>query len=172
MYYWVAIYTRSRSEKKLHKQLELMGIEAYLPLIKQLVQWSDRKKMTEKVLIPGYVFAKISEKEYYDVLNIHYAVTYVRHEGKAARIRDCQIESMKMMLSGKSSPSLEPCSLKQGDAIVISYGSFKGFTGEIVKLKSGNRLIVRLEQLGLCVCLEIPASQVEELAQNQAPNKK
>lgn len=159
-YYWVAIYTKSRAEKKLSAELSRMGIEHYLPLVKTKVQWSDRVKTVEKVLISGYVFAYISEAEYYEVLNLQSAVAYVRSEGKAARIRDDQIQSMKVLLQDAESANLEDLSLSKGQRVNISYGSFKGFEGEVVTVKNNAKLIIRIEQLGMCVTLEVPASHI------------
>ena len=44
---WYAVYTRPRFEKQVLKGLLDQGIEGYLPLIKTMRQWSDRKKMVE-----------------------------------------------------------------------------------------------------------------------------
>ena len=54
--YWHALYVRSRAEKKVLAQLEDMGIQAYLPLITHVKQWSDRKKKVEEPLFKSYVF--------------------------------------------------------------------------------------------------------------------
>ena len=47
---WHALYVRSRAEKKVLAQLEDKGIQAYLPLIAQVKQWSDRRKKVEEPL--------------------------------------------------------------------------------------------------------------------------
>ena len=41
---WLAIYTKSRAEKKVEERLLKNGIEAYCPTYTTLKQWSDRKK--------------------------------------------------------------------------------------------------------------------------------
>ena len=94
-YRWYAIYTRSRSEKKLYKELLDKGVESYLPLKKELRVWSDRKKWVESPLFTSYVFVKVSEREYYDAISSHWAVRYVCFEGRAVPIPDSQIESLK-----------------------------------------------------------------------------
>ena len=58
---WYAIYTKSRWEKKCAKTMQADGYTIYLPLIKTLKQWSDRKKMVEIPLIPGYIFVNVSK---------------------------------------------------------------------------------------------------------------
>ena len=65
---WHAIYVASRQEKKVLEALLNKKIEAYLPLIKTLRQWSDRKKLVEFPLMPGYVFVKEDLK--YPILQI------------------------------------------------------------------------------------------------------
>ena len=48
--HWYALYVKSRSEKKVLSQLEDMGLEAFLPLVTRIKQWSDRKKKVEEPL--------------------------------------------------------------------------------------------------------------------------
>ena len=55
---WKVIYTASRQEKKVAVLLERFGIAYYLPLVKKLRLWSDRKKWVEMPLFNGYVFVK------------------------------------------------------------------------------------------------------------------
>jgi hypothetical protein len=45
---WYPVYTQPRAEKKAYQALINKGIEAYLPLHRQLKQWSDRKKWVEE----------------------------------------------------------------------------------------------------------------------------
>ncbi len=58
--HWYAISTRSRHEKLVRDRLAGIGIEPFLPLTRQLRQWSDRKVMTELPLFAGYCFAHFS----------------------------------------------------------------------------------------------------------------
>ena len=60
-YNWRVLYTKSRQEKKVAACLTEKGIKNYLPTIKTLKQWSDRKKMVEEVLFKSYVFVNLSE---------------------------------------------------------------------------------------------------------------
>ena len=59
---WYAIFTKSRSEKKVYERLLDADIEAFLPIVKTVRQWSDRKKTVYLPLIPSYVFVKMDEK--------------------------------------------------------------------------------------------------------------
>ena len=71
---WFTLYVKSRSEKKVAKQLEDIGVESFLPLITKIKQWSDRKKKVEEPLFRSYIFVhitdkNINDKEYNDVIS-------------------------------------------------------------------------------------------------------
>jgi transcription antitermination factor NusG len=61
---WYIWYTQPRAEKQLQKRLAGEGIEVFLPLRKELHQWSDRKKWVEVPLFRGYLFTKISMRKF------------------------------------------------------------------------------------------------------------
>jgi hypothetical protein len=67
---WYAVYTKPHHEKRIYNQLQQEGIKTYLPLQMTLKQWSDRKKKICKPLFSCYLFANITSKEYYKVLNV------------------------------------------------------------------------------------------------------
>ena len=132
-YNWYAIRVKSRSEKKVYADLEEQNIEAYLPLQRKLRQWSDRKKWVETPLISGYVFVFISRKEYELVLRIYNVVSYIYFEGKAAIIREGDINLLKRMLGQTESEveiTLEP--LKPGQMVKIISGPLMGVVGELI----------------------------------------
>ena len=54
VYKWYPVYTHPRAEKKACQALLNKGIETYLPLHRQLKQWSDRKKWVEEPFIKSY----------------------------------------------------------------------------------------------------------------------
>ena len=68
VYKWYPVYTFPKAEKKAHQALLSKGIESYLPLRRQLKQWSDRKKWVEEPFIKSYLFVYIAEHEQTEVL--------------------------------------------------------------------------------------------------------
>ena len=60
---WYALYVITRHEKKIAKSMLEKNIECYIPLIKKMHQWSDRKKLVETPLIPGYAFVLLGNEE-------------------------------------------------------------------------------------------------------------
>lgn len=160
-YNWYAIRVKSRSEKKVFADLLELGIEAYLPLQRKLRQWSDRKKWVEMPLITGYVFVYISRKEYETVLRIYNVVCYVYFEGKAAVIRDEDINLLKRML-GQAEVELEITveELKPGQMVEIITGPLIGVVGELIDFKGKNKVALRIPPLGYTVLVEAPGKNL------------
>jgi len=154
---WHAIYVHSRAEKKVNSELARKGIESFLPLHRKLRQWSDRKKWVEMPLISGYVFVHISKKDYDTVLQIDNVMQYVRFEGKAAIIRDQDIDILKRML-GQSEVDVEITQeeLQPGSLVEILSGPMMGFRGELVSFRGNNKVALRILPLGFTVMVESP----------------
>ena len=158
--HWYAIYTKSRSEKKVHQELSFKEIEAYLPLHKRLKQWSDRKKWVEEPLIRSYVFVRITEKEYFNVLNTPGVVCYVTFGGKAAPIRDEQIDTLRRLLTTDTELELVSENLQPGDPVEITAGHLLGLGGELVEYRGNKKVVIRLEQLQHSLLLTIPLAWI------------
>jgi transcription antitermination factor NusG len=156
-YNWYAIRVKSRTEKKVNILLAEKGIESYVPLQKKLRKWSDRKKWVEMPLISGYVFVHIHRKEYEQVLSTFNVVCYVWFEGKAAVIRDKDIELLKRML-GQSELELEVTidNLRPGQMVEVVSGPLCGMVGELIDFKGKNKVALRISPLGYTVMVEAP----------------
>jgi transcription antitermination factor NusG len=165
-YNWYAIRVKSRSEKKVYSDLIEQKIEAYLPMQKKLRQWSDRKKWVEMPLISGYVFVYISRKEYESVLRTYNVVCYVYFEGKAAVIRDEDINLLKRML-GQVEVELEITveQLKPGQMVEIISGPLCGVIGELIDFKGKNKVALRIPPLGYTVLVEAPGKSLKPAIQ-------
>lgn len=160
-YQWHAVYVHSRAEKKVHVELTIKGVESFLPLQRKLRQWSDRKKWVEIPLISGYVFVHITRKHYDLVLQTDNVMQYVRFEGKAAVIRDQDIEILKRML-GQSDLDIEITmeELQPGMHVEIIAGPMMGVKGELISFRGKNKVALRILPLGFTVLVESPAKNL------------
>src|ERR1035437_79204 len=124
---WYALYTRPRAEKLVFQRLVEEGIETFLPLQKTYRMWSDRKKLVEKPLLSSYIFVKTIKKNFPRVYKTTGVVKFV---------------------------SFEKCA--QGDNVEVINGSLIGLTGELIKIGSKNRVVVRIDRLDQNLILKIP----------------
>ncbi|CAN0601278.1 unnamed protein product, partial [Ectocarpus sp. 12 AP-2014] len=60
---WYVLYVKPKNEKKVAERLLSHQIEVYCPMIKEVKQWSDRKKTIEVPLFKSYVFVQIAESD-------------------------------------------------------------------------------------------------------------
>jgi len=161
-YRWYAIYCRSRQEGIIEQDLFDDGFEVYLPKLKKLRVWSDRKKWVEMPLFPSYCFVRVSNVEYYKVLEHYAVVKYVSIAGVAVPIRDQHIEAVKRALGENLDISVTTDRFKSGQRVEIGVGPMMGCFGEIVKLSGKKKLIIRLDEIGYSLLVTVPAAYIEE----------
>jgi len=167
--FWYAIYVRSKGEKKVLVELEYLDIEAYLPLITRLKQWSDRKKKVEEPLFRSYVFVHIHEAQFFTVKSVPGVVKYISFEGKPAIIPDQQIEAIHYFLNEQDEhEDIDSEKLEEGQLVRIKQGPMAGLIGRMIHYKNRYRLLVQIEAIGQVLSLNIPRSKVEPVAQNAA----
>ena len=160
---WYALYTKSRNEKQANELLTNSGIESYLPLIRTLKQWSDRKKWVEEPLFRSYIFVRISPAEYYEVLNTPGVVRYITFEGKAVAIPPQQIEAIRQFIvSGDILPDVE-LNLSPGSKVNIIAGPMKGINGELQEIMGKKKVRIEIDGLGQSIYLELPASHIRAI---------
>ncbi|MEI6822894.1 MAG: UpxY family transcription antiterminator [Bacteroidota bacterium] len=167
---WYALYTKPRAEKKVLDRLLEQGIEAYLPLQKRLRQWKDRKKWVEIPLINSYVFVKIEYKDYLNVLNTVGAVRFIFFLGKAATIPEWQINSLKQLLESEKEIEISTENFKQGNRVRVISGVLIGLEGELISIKGNKKVIVRIDQVGYSISVNIPLSELKILKNKEDLN--
>lgn len=168
--HWHALYVRSRSEKKVLAQLEEMGIEAYLPLVTTVRQWSDRRKKVEEPLFKSYVFVRSNAKEYLPILNVYGVMRFVTFEREAVVVPDNQILAIKKFVEeyerGEEYKIKNDEDLKVGQKVRIITGSMKGLVGRIQTIHNKRHLLVYIEAVGQYLPVQIPRAKVEPLSES------
>ena len=159
--YWHAVYTRSRTEKKIAERLQEKEIEAYVPLRKVMRQWSDRKKLVEEPLIRSYVFVKILPEQYFEVLNTPGAVRYIFFSGKAATIPDRQIDVLKLITGQNTDTVSIPNTFKPGTKVKVIGGPLVGMVGELIHPAGKHNVVVRIDHLDHALSLTISPALLE-----------
>lgn len=159
---WFAAYTKPKNEKKVLERLTANGIEAYLPLQKSLKQWSDRKKLVEEPVIRSYIFVRITEKDYYKVLNTVGVIRYVTFEGKAAPIPNKQIEILRLLLEQNFAIEAVDEQLQPGEMVEIRMGTLMGITGELVEHKGTKKVIIRIDHISHSLLVTLPKEYVSK----------
>ena len=169
MMHWHALYVRSRAEKKVYEQLNVMGYEAYLPLITRIKQWSDRKMKVEEPLFKSYVFVRNNERQHYYVLGVYGVVCFVTFEHKAVVVPDKQVVAIKKYIDNPvdDEDDLQNISLQEGQLVRITNGPMQGLTGRLISVKSKRRLLVNIDVVGQSIPVSLPRTKVEPIEENK-----
>jgi len=163
LYRWYPVYTNSRAEKKAYQELQRKGIEAYLPLRKEVKQWSDRKKVVEEPLFKSYLFVRISNKEHAEVLMTQGISRFLYFSGKIAIMPDKQMEDLKLLMASGEDLELIEHDIQPGERVLVNAGPFKGMIAELVSIKNKRSLVLKLENLGYAIEVKTSMAYVEPL---------
>ncbi|UOE48295.1 UpxY family transcription antiterminator [Mucilaginibacter sp. SMC90] len=158
---WYPVYTNPRAEKKAYEALMSKGINVYLPLHRQLKQWSDRRKWVEEPFLKSYLFVNIAEQEQAEVLMTKGISRFLYFSGKPAVMPDKQIHELKLLMASPYELEVTEEDLQPGEKIIIKAGALKGMMGEVVSRRSQKQLILRLESIGCSIIVNVAASLIE-----------
>jgi len=160
---WYALYTRPRAEKQVFQRLIEEGIETFLPLQKTYRMWSDRKKLVEKPLLSSYIFVKTKKKHFPRVYKIIGVVKFISFEGQPVSIPQNQIDNLRLLVNSDAEIEVSSEKFEQGDNVEVINGSLVGLTGELIKIGSKNRVVVRIDRLDQNLILKIPMSFLKKV---------
>lgn len=162
---WYALYTRSKTEKKVYDELVFAGFESYLPLITRIKQWSDRKKKVIEPLFRSYIFVHIQVKDLYNVLALPGAMRFITFEKKAVPIPPEQIEAIRYYLNEKEFVPDDSIPLNEGQLVRVKHGQMEGLIGRLIRYQGKFRLVIRIEAIGKSITLTIPRTLIEPIAE-------
>ena len=157
---WYAIYTRTRWEKKVVRQLEEKGIEHYCPLVKSERQWSDRRKIILEPLFSGYVFVRVHDQDTAHVRKLDGCINFVYWLSKPAVIRAEEIDAIRQFLLDHGRVQLEKTRVNLDDRVKIVNGPFMEKEGKVVGIKT-RTVKVLLPSLGFALVAELEKQHVQ-----------
>jgi len=160
---WYAVYTRPRAEKQVFKRLEEAGIETFLPLQKTIRRWSDRKKLVEKPLLSSYIFIKTRPKYFPAVFTTPGVVRIVTFEGKPVAIPQYQIDNLRLLVDSNADVEVTKEHLGKGDMVEVTTGALKGLSGELIRIGSKKKMVIRLDKLDQNIIVTIPVTFLKKI---------
>lgn len=160
---WYAVYTKPRWEKKVAERLEEKGIENYLPLMKTLKLWSDRKKWVQEPLFRSYIFLYISENQYLSSLQTPGVVRYVTIGRERISIPPVQIEAVRQFVESGDDILTDTPEMHIGDRVIVRRGQLKGLEGTLVEFHQKHRVRIMIEGIQQSLHIKVPKSFLEKL---------
>ena len=157
---WYALWTRSRHEVAVRRELDELEVEAFLPTITQWSRWKDRKKKVDWPLFPGYCFARFDLESRLTVLKRPGVVRIVSVAGDPAPIPATEIESLRQLV--ESDLQFDPCPLiTEGMMVEVVHGPLTGVVGQLVRKGAHARLVLSVNLITQAVTVEVDAADVK-----------
>jgi transcriptional antiterminator NusG len=160
---WYVVYVKSRHEFVTHKELTRRCVEAYLPSIKKVRQWSDRKVFIEVPLFPGYLFVHVRPHadDFLYVLKTRGVVSLLSLiPGHPTPLPDEAIDSLKLLVESGDELDIYPF-LKEGAHVRVKRGPLTGAEGMLSKKEDHYMFLVAIELLGRSIGVKIYADDLE-----------
>ena len=163
--YWYAVFSRSRHEKIVATALTNTGVTTFLPLVSEMHSWSDRRKLVDVPLFPGYVFVQIpnTAEAKLHVLKTSGVAQFVGNRKGAVSIPDKEISDVRAVLEKKVSCSSHPF-LEVGQRVRIRGGSLDGVEGILVGCDSASKLVISIELIQRSLAVTVCNFDVEPVA--------
>ena len=159
---WFAVLVRTGREKTANLLLENAGYECLLPVSRSTRRWSDRTKVIEVPLFPGYLFCRMNPHNRLTVLMTPGVMQIVGVGKTPIPVEEEEIEAIRRVQ--KSGLSAMPWPYMQiGNVAQILEGPLRGLTGIIVKIKSGVKLVLSVSLLQRSVAVEVERDWVGEV---------
>ena len=155
---WFAVRVRGRSEPAAAAALRAKGFRPYLPTCVLRKRYSDRFKVVEAPLFPGYLFCPMVPEHTAPVLSIP-TVRYILGDSRGP-VPVCaeEIAALQRVAGAGALPTRY---LASGCRVRISFGNLAGVEGILVRSNSRVRVVLSVEMLGKSVAVEVDEDQIE-----------
>jgi len=162
---WHVIYVHARHEKRIHSEMQEMGIESFLPMKKELHAWSDRKKWIEVPLFSSYVFVRlepsgsnVASEERSRIYLLNGFIKFVCSNGKPSIVPQWQIDGIKKFVDFCAEKIEVLDSDYVGTEGIIIAGPLMGMRGKIADVKNQKCFSIKIDGIEKVLSVTIPVS--------------
>jgi transcription antitermination factor NusG len=165
---WFALQVRVRYELGVAEYLDGKGYEWFLPLYKCRKRWSDRIKVVEAPLFPGYLFCRFNPQNRLPVLKTPGVIQVVGNNRTPIEVDEREINAIQALVAS-GVPNQPWPFLELGDRARIESGPLRGLEGILIEFKGNHRLILSVSLLQRSVAVEIDSAFVTSLGSSRLP---
>jgi transcriptional antiterminator NusG len=159
---WFAVQTRTRYEKKVASDLAEKGVTVFLPLVRALHQWSDRKREVALPLFSHYVFVHIRQERTLRsmILSSSGVVGFVGMRGDSIAIPEAQIQAIRTIVRERVPFTSIPF-VNIGQKVRIRGGCLDGIEGEVLSIGGDQSLVVSVDGIQKSLAIRISGYQLD-----------
>jgi transcription antitermination factor NusG len=157
---WYAVAVRSNFERIVAQSLRQKDYEIFFPAYLSKRRWSDRTKVVECALFPGYLFCRMDLRRRVPLLDTPGVASIVGIGRCAVPVPESEIAAIQTIVESGLPVAPWPF-LQAGQFVYISQGPLAGMEGMVIASKNHSRLVVSVEMLRRSVTVEIESDWAE-----------
>jgi transcription antitermination factor NusG len=161
---WYAAQTHARAEKKAVTQLQGKGVETFLPTVKEIHRWSDRRQVVEVAMLPGYAFVRavLTPQTRLKVLQTFGVKSFVSFGGEIPSIPDQQIEEIRLLSENNIGCSETPF-IRLGQRVRVLGGCLEGLEGILVSRHGEKALVLSIDSIQRSISIAVGDYTLERI---------
>jgi transcription antitermination factor NusG len=162
---WYPLQTRYQCEKRVDAALRQEGFESFAPMQLETRRWSDRTKLVESPLFPGYTFVRMeAEPELLiKVLRLPGLVRFVMSGRELVAVPNEEIETVRALV--QSSISFQPGPFPAvGERVRIHGGVLEGVEGILTAQTGRGEIVISVGAIQRSLKIPVGSYQIERLS--------
>lgn len=162
--HWYVGCVRSCQEKNVAATLQAKAVQCYLPLRREIRQWSDRRKVVESLVVPRFIFVRCLNSERAGIMQADPRIwRFLSFSGKPAVVGDEEMDAFRRMVeNGGREVRFTGETLAPGDRVRVTSGPLTGLECELLSVGAGRCLAVKLGLLGSAT-MDLDVETVEKI---------
>ena len=164
---WYALRIQSRLTPLVQETLLRKGYETFLPSYTLRRRWSDRVKLVQVPLFPGYLFCRFNVCDTLPLLTAPGVIGIVGAGAVPVAIPEHEIAAARLILQS-GLPAQNWPFLIVGSRVRIDRGPLRGLEGLLINADKVDRLVVSVTLLQRSLAVEIDRANVVPIAEKSA----
>jgi len=162
---WYPLQTRHQCEKKVDAALRDDGFESFAPMQLEVRRWSDRTKLVESPLFPGYTFVRMEAvpQSLSKVLRLPGMVRFVTSGRELVAVPDAEIDAVRALTQNDVSYLPGPFPVI-GERIRIHGGCLQGIEGVLVDETGRGEIVISVGAIQRSLKVPLGNYRVERLS--------
>jgi transcription antitermination factor NusG len=163
---WFALQVRTKHETGVADFLRGRGYVPFLPIARTRKMWSDRIKVLDTALFPGYLFCRVNIQDRLPILTAPGVIRIVGYDRVPVPVDEAEIKALQTLVTSEVRHQPWPF-LRIGEQVQIESGPLQGLKGILVEVRGARRLVLSVSLLQRSVAVEIDAALVKSLGFGQ-----
>jgi transcription termination/antitermination protein NusG len=161
---WYPLQTRYQCERKVDAALRDEGFESFAPMQLEARRWSDRTKLVESPLFPGYTFVRMEADPQLliKVLRLPGMVRFVTSGRELVAVPNEEIEAVRAVVRSNASYEQGPFPAV-GEKVKIRGGCLDGVEGILTAQTGRGEIVVSVGAIQRSLKVTLTGYRVERL---------